>query len=190
MDHRGTLCPRNDSTWPPRMSPCSTVILMWDQHQRILSMPILSSLSAQICRQPSRNAQWQEPHCEDPTLSSDRAARWTAQQQGGTWYRCQQPDLTLRELVYVCVSVGERERVHSAKWLLGAHVLTAARVCVEMKINEWETWMCVCVDGSEGSVDVCQREHKLELLFTYYVCVCVPGYTVSFKFSTLVVPQL
>lgn len=28
------------------------------------------------------------------------------------------------------------EKVHSAKWLLGAYVLMAAGVCVEMKINE------------------------------------------------------
>lgn len=132
--HWGTLCPQNDSTWPPQMSSCSTVIPVWYRHQRILLMPILSSVSAQICRQPAPNAQWQEPHCEDPTLSSDRATRWTAQQQEGTWYQCQQSDLTLWELVYVCVCVGER--VHSAKWLLGAYVLMAAGVCVEMKINE------------------------------------------------------
>lgn len=107
------------------------------------SMPILSSMSAQICHQPSVDAQWQEPHCEDPSLPSDRAARWTAQQQEGTWYQCQLSDLALQELVCVCVSVRERETVHSAKWSLGAHVLTATRVCVEMKINEWETWMWV-----------------------------------------------
>lgn len=101
--HWGTLCPQNDSTWPPQMSSCSTVIPVWYRHQRILLMPILSSVSAQICRQPAPNAQWQEPHCEDPTLSSDRATRWTAQQQEGTWYQCQQSDLTLWELVYVCV---------------------------------------------------------------------------------------
>lgn len=52
----------------------------------------------------------------------------------------------------------------------------------------------MCVDETEGPADVCQREYKLELLFAHYVCVgvggWVPAYTVSFRFSTLVVPQL
>lgn len=91
-------------------------------------------MSVQISRQPGPNTQWQEPRGEDPTLSSDRATRWTAQQQEGTWYQCQQSDLTHWELV--CVRGGVGERIHSAKWLLGAYVLTAAGVCVEMKINE------------------------------------------------------
>lgn len=60
----------------------------------------------------------------------------------------------------------------------------------------------MCVDEAEGPADVRQREYKLELLFAHcvclWVCVCrcvwvggwVPAYTVSFRFSTLVVPQL
>lgn len=142
-DHWGTLCPRNDATWPPWMSSCSTAIPMWYQHQRILLMPILSSMSAQICCQPSPNAQWQKPHCEDPTL-------FLIGQPDGQLSSRRGPDISVSNqispsesffmgvcpCVCVCACGRERERVHSAKWLLGAYVLTAARVCVEMKINE------------------------------------------------------
>lgn len=58
----------------------------------------------------------------------------------------------------------------------------------------------MCVDETDGSADVCQAAHKLELVYTYSMrvpawffskCVCVPGCTVSFRrFSPPLVPQL
>lgn len=130
---------------------------------------LLSSMSAHISHQPSPNAQWQKPHCEDSTLSSDRAARWTVQRQGGTWYQCQQSDLTLQEQLRVYLKV----RAHSAKRLLGAHVLMAARACVEMKINERETWVSACVwTKLKGQRNVRQGGNKLGLLFTQCACAC------------------
>lgn len=149
LDHQGTSCPQNNSTWPPQMSSCSTVIPMWYRHQRILLMPVLSWMSVRISLQPSPNAQWQEPRCEDLTLSSDRAARWTAQQQEGTWYQCQQSDLTLWELVYVCVcprvcvGVGERDcTVPSDCW---EHMCWRRPECVLKWRLMNKRLECVCV---------------------------------------------
>lgn len=172
-------CPRNRSTRPPRMSPCSIVILMWDQHQRILSMPILSSMSAQIYHQPSLNAQWQQPRCEDPILSSDRAARWTAQPQEGTRYRCQQSDLIVQELVYVCVC-GREGEIAQCQVIVGSTCADGARVCVEMKINEWESWMCVCARDWRVSGSVSKENTNLSSCLPTmhaHVCVCIIIYS-------------
>lgn len=131
---------------------------------------LLSSMSAHISHQPSLNAQWQKPHCEDSTLSSDRAARWTAQQQEGTWYQCQQSDLTLQEQLYVCVwregrTVPKDCREHMCwwrpecvlKWRLMNERPERVRVCTKLK----------------GQWNVRHRENKLELLFMQCAWVCV-----------------
>lgn len=76
----------------------------------------------------------------------------------------------------MCVRVGLKVRAHSAKRLSGAHVLTAARACVEMKINERETRVSVCVwTKMTGQRNIRHWENKLELLFTQCArtCACV-----------------
>lgn len=61
--------------------------------------------------------------------------------------------------IYVCVC---------AKWLLGAHVLMAASVCVEMKINEWGTRATLRVDKTEGPVErTLKGAHA-----SFCLCVC------------------
>lgn len=137
---------------------------------------LLSSMSAHISHQPSLNAQWQKPHCEDSTLSSDRAARWTVQQQGGTWYQCQQSDLTLQEQLYVCIwkwgrTVPKDCREHMCWW-------RPERVLKWRLMNERPEWVHVCVWMKlKGQWNVRQRENKLELLFTQCAraCACVCG---------------
>lgn len=104
--------------------------------------------------------------------------------RGGTWYQCQQSDLTPpRATTCVCVCVwkwGRKVpkdcREHMCWW-------RPERVLKWRLMNERPEWACVCVCGRNwrGQWNVRHRENKLELLFTQcawacacvWVCVCV-----------------
>lgn len=136
-------------------------------------------MSAHIGHQPSLNAQWQKPHCEDPTLSFDRAARWTVQQQGGIWYQCQQSDLTL----YVCIWKGECTvpkdcREHMCWW-------RPERVLKWRLMNERPKW--AHVSGRNWRVNgtsVIGRANLSFCLRNVLVCVVKCRCTAPFRFVT------
>lgn len=121
---------------------------------RLAPSTLLSSMSAQISHQPSLNAQWQKPHCEDSTLSSDRAARWTSSAAGGdlisvSAIRSHPP----RAAICVCVCIWKWGRTvpkdcreHMCWW-------RPERVLKWRLMNEGPEWAHVCVDETEGSVE-------------------------------------
>lgn len=172
------------------MSSCSSAVAMWYRHERILLIPILSPTSAQISRQPTPNAQWHEPHCEDPTLSSDRATRWTAQQQEGTWYQCQQSDLTHWELVLcVCMCGGREYTVQSDCW---EHMCWRQPECA-LKWRLMNEDLVKCVQTRLKGQHTRRAEHKHKRVCMWWFVgkkKCAQGYIVSFDFSPPHIPQL
>lgn len=167
------------------MSTCSTIIPMWDLHQvhYYPQCQLISAISLHLMRS-DRSPTARTPLC---LLIGQPDGQFSS--RGGTWYQCQQSDLTLQEQLYVCIwkwgrTVPKDCREHMCWW-------RPERVLKWRLMNERPEWAHVCVWMKlKGQWNVRHRENKLELLFTQCaracVCVCVVkcSYSVSFRFVT------
>ena len=95
--------------------------------------------------------------------------------------------------VFMCVCVWERGRDRTVPSDCWEHMCWRRPECVLKWRLMNERAECVCVQETEGSVEVYQRRTQTwapVYLLCVRTCVCVSLYTVSFKFSSLVVPRL